>query len=58
MTYQMSPEFLDDVRRLIDATRGFLSNDDGNDDEYIMLMGQYVEEVERRLADQADQRKE
>ena len=43
----MHPELLDDVRRLVDAVRGFLSNDDGNDDEYIMLMGQYVEEVER-----------
>ena len=54
MTHQMSPEFLNDVRRLIDAVRGYLSNDDGNDDEYIVLMGQYVEEVERRLAGQAD----
>ena len=54
MTYQMSPEFLNDVRQLIDAVRGFLNNDDGNDDEYIVLMGQYVEEVERRLTGQAN----
>ena len=54
MTHQMSPEFLNDVRKLVDAVRGFLGNDTGSDDEYIVLMGQHVEEVERQLPGQAD----
>jgi hypothetical protein len=54
MTYQMSPEFLNDVRRLIDAARGFLNNDDGNDCRFIVLMERYVSNLERRLAGQAD----
>ena len=54
MTYQTSPEFLNDVRRLIDAVNGYLLNEDGNDSPHIELMAQYVSNLERRLADQAD----
>jgi hypothetical protein len=49
MTYQMSPEFLNDVRRLIDAARGYLNNDTGNDDRFILAMEEYVSNIERRL---------
>jgi hypothetical protein len=45
----MSPELLNDVRRLIDAVRGYLNNDDGNDDDYIVAMEEYVSNIERRL---------
>jgi hypothetical protein len=54
MTYQMSPEFLNDVRRLIDAVRGYLDNGDGSDDRFIVLMQEHVSNLERRLAGQAD----
>ena len=54
MTYQMSPEFLNDVRRLIDAVNGYLLNDDGNDNPHIVLMQRGVSNLERRLAGQAD----
>ena len=54
MAYQMSPELLNDIRRLVDATRGFLNNGDGNDDRYIALMEQYVSNLERQLAGQVD----
>jgi hypothetical protein len=50
----MSPELLNDVRRLIDAVRGYLDNDDGNDCPYIVLMEEYVSNVARRLAGQVD----
>ena len=54
MTYQMSPEFLNDVRRLIDAVRSYLNNDDGNDSPHIVLMNEHVSNLERQLAGQAD----
>jgi hypothetical protein len=50
MAYQMSPELLNDVRRLIDAVRGYLNNDDGSDDRFIVLMQEHVSSLEHRLA--------
>jgi hypothetical protein len=42
----MTNDLPDSVRRLVEAVSGFLHNDDGDDDKYIMAMQECVDQIQ------------